>query len=232
MKLAIMQPYLFPYLGYFQLINAVDKFVILDDVNYIKKGWINRNRILLNGQEFIFTIPLEMASQNKLINEINLSLEGGWRRKLLKTFDAAYKKAPTFKVVYPLIERIIDFKERNLSTFISYSIEQICKYLEINTTIVYSSSQYETKNLKGQNKILEICKIEKARIYINPFGGLEIYQRKTFEKHSLKLMFLKSKPINYKQFRNDFKPFLSIIDVMMFNGKDIISGYLNEYELI
>src|SRR5664280_1221353 len=106
MKLGIMQPYLFPFIGYFQLINAVDKFIIFDDVNYINKGWINRNRILLNGKEFLFSIPLENASQNKLINEINLFDNFRWKGKLLKTINAAYKKAPMFNEVYPILEKI------------------------------------------------------------------------------------------------------------------------------
>jgi len=232
MKLGIMQPYLFPYIGYFQLINAVDKFVIFDDVNYINKGWINRNRILLNGQEYMFTIPLEKVSQNRHINEIELSPEVKWKGKLLKTIATAYKKAPLFKLGYPLIEGIINFENRNLSIFISNSLEQICNYLDIKTQIIPSSLQYNTTQLKGQNKILEICHSEKATVYINPVGGLEIYQKEVFEKAHIKLMFLKSKPINYDQFRNEFLPFLSIIDLLMFNSKDKISGYLKEFEFV
>ena len=232
MKLGIMQPYLFPYIGYFQLINTVDKFVIFDDVNFINKGWINRNRILLNKQEHMFTIPLEKASQNRMINDINLYVNNGWKGKLLKTFDNAYRKAPMFREVYPILERIIGFEERNLSTFISNSIEQICIYLKIDTHIVLSSLRYNTGHLKGQDKILEICRIEKSDVYINLFGGLEIYHKEAFEKQSLELLFLKSKPIHYKQFRSDYIPSLSIIDIMMFNEKDKITDYLNEYELI
>jgi hypothetical protein len=228
MKLGIMQPYLFPFISYFQLINAVDKFIIFDNVNYINKGWINRNRILLNGKEYMFTIPLEKVSQNKRINEIILFLGNGWKG----TVDAAYKKAPMFREVYPILEKIIYFDEQHLSSFIFNSIEQICNYLEISTPIVLSSLQYNTIHLKGQDKIIEICRIEKAGVYINPLGGFEIYQKEAFEKQKMKLIFLNSKPIIYKQFKSDFTPFLSIIDVIMFNDKDTISGYLNEYELL
>jgi hypothetical protein len=180
----------------------------------------------------MFTIPLEKVSQNKLINEIILSLDNGWKRKLLKTVEAAYKKAPVFREVYPILEKIIYFDEQNISPFISNSIEQICNYLEINTPLVLSSIQYNTIHLKGQDKILEICRLEKASVYINPLGGFEIYQKEAFEKQKMKLLFLNSKPIIYKQFKSDFTPFLSIIDVIMFNGKDTISRYLNEYELL
>jgi hypothetical protein len=232
MKLGIMQPYIFPYIGYFQLINAVDKFIIFDDVNYIKKGWINRNRILLNGQEFMITIPLDKASQNKLICEIDLSPDDKWKTKLLKTINTAYKKAPQFNIAYPLLESIIDFKNRNLSIFTTNSLEQFCNYLDIKTQIISSSLRYKTTHLKGQNKILEICCTEQATIYINPIGGKEIYQKKAFEEKQIKLVFLKSKQIKYDQFRNEFLPFLSIIDLMMFNTKDQISGYLKEYEYV
>lgn len=232
MKLAIMQPYIFPYLGYFQLINAVDKFILFDDVNYINKGWINRNRILLNDKEFLFTIPLENTSQNKLINEINLYDNFRWKGKLLKTINAAYKNAPMFSEAYPILGRIIGYEKQNLSGFISNSILEICRYLKIETHIVLSSLPYNTANLKGQDKILEICRKEATEIYINPIGGFEIYQKEAFEKQNIKLFFLKSRPVIYNQFRNKFIPFLSIIDVMMFNDKDKISQYLNEYQLI
>jgi len=232
MKLAIMQPYLFPYIGYFQLINSVDKFIIFDDVNYINKGWINRNRILLNKQEYIFTIPLEKASQNKLINEINIVKEIEWKGKFLKTIETAYKKGPMFYNVFPIIEEIINFNEQNLSAYISQSIKLISNYLGIKTQIIETSARYNTSKLKGQNKILEICLQEKATQYINPIGGIEIYQKDLFKQKQIELVFIKSKPIIYTQQGNEFIPWLSIIDVMMFNSKENIIDFLNKYELI
>jgi hypothetical protein len=232
MKLGIMQPYLFPYIGYFQIINAVDKYILFDDVNYIKKGWINRNRILLNGKEFLFTIPLETTSQNKLICDMNLFNENKWKSKFLKTVDTAYKRAPFFNKVYPLIEQIIKFDELKLAPFISNSIIQICSYLKIDTPIISSSIHYNTAHLKGQDKILEICRIEKCNVYINPVGGIGIYQRETFEKQDIRLLFLKSKPLIYNQIIKEFIPSLSVIDVIMFNGTDKCAQYLNEFELI
>lgn len=124
MKLAIMQPYFLPYIGYFQLINAVDTFVLLDDVNYINKGWINRNQLLLNGKAHLFTLPLQKASQNKLINQLELSNETKWKDKLLKTIETAYKKAPQFHLVFPLISQILQYPESNLSLFIHHSIQK------------------------------------------------------------------------------------------------------------
>jgi hypothetical protein len=232
MKLGVMQPYLLPYIGYFQLINSSDKFVIFDDVNYIKKGWINRNKILLKGKEYLFTVPLENASQNKLINEIKLTDNIGWKAKLLKTFNSAYKKAPFFKEVNPILEEIIDFKDLQLSAYITNSIIQVCNYLEIKTTIVMSSVPYCTTLLKGQDKILEICRKEQANMYLNPIGGRELYDKETFKKNKIELSFIRSKTIKYKQFNDEFIPFLSIIDILMFNDKSEISGYLNEFELL
>jgi len=232
MKIAVMQPYLFPYIGYFQLINSVDKFIIFDDVNYIKKGWINRNRILLNDQEYTFTASLEKASQNKLIRDIDLSKDARWKEDLLKTISIAYKKAPMFGTIYPLIRSIINNEERNLSFYLSGSIEELCNYLNISTKIIKSSVPYGTMPLKGMDKILEICKQEKADAYINPIGGLELYEKEVFKKQKIQLSFLKSAEITYRQNGNNFVPFLSIIDVMMFNEPGKISGLLDEFELL
>lgn len=232
MKVGIMQPYLFPYIGYFQLINAVDKFVLFDDVNYINKGWINRNRILLNKQEYIFTIPLEKASQNKLINEINIAKDITWKGKLLKTIETAYIKAPMFQMAFPIIDEVICYNEQNLSAYIYHSIKKLCENFRINTQIIESSGQYNTSKLKGQDKILEICSQEKATQYINPIGGTNIYQCELFRQKQLKLLFIKSNPIVYSQFGNNFIPWLSIIDVLMFVDKETIKKTLNNYILL
>jgi hypothetical protein len=231
MKLAIMQPYLFPYLGYFQLIAAVDKFIVFDDVNYINKGWINRNNILLNNAPGLFTIPLASASQNKLIKEINIVEQSQWTNKFFKTIDLAYKKAPHFAEVRNLLERIITYAESNLSVYTTNSIKSICDYLNINTFIEPSSGKYDTNQLKGQDKILKICSLEKARTYVNPIGGRDIYENEKFESSGIKLTFIKMKSLTYNQFKNEFVPNLSIIDVLMFNGKNTIQ-LLDKFDLI
>lgn len=117
MKLAIMQPYFFPYIGYFQLIHAVDKFIILDDVNYINRGWINRNKIIINGEAKWFTLSLDKASQNKLIKEINISSKDVFHEKLLKTLKIFYGKAPYFNQVYDLLNKLFKIENYNLSSF-------------------------------------------------------------------------------------------------------------------
>lgn len=227
-----MQPYIFPYIGYFQLINAVDKIVIYDDVNFINRGWINRNRILVNGKDSLFTIPLKDASQNKLINEIDVNWDPAWKNKFLKTIEQSYKKAPFYQEGLEIIEKTLNIEDLNTSNVIFNNLNVICEYLDITTELIPSSAIYQNTDLKAQERILDICLQEKANHYINPIGGLELYDKSYFESKGLKLNFIKSKSVVYKQFKNDFVPWLSMIDVLMFNSKETIQGFLNEYELV
>ena len=232
MKLAIMQPYIFPYIGYFQLIKAVDKFVIYDDVNFINRGWINRNRILVNGKDTLFTIPLKEASQNKLINEIEVNWDDAWKSKWLKTLEQSYKKAPYFQQVRPIIEQTLEQEKTIFSEIIVENLKLINAYLGITTEIISSSSIYQNTELKAQTRIVDICLKEKANHYINPIGGIELYQKEVFEEQGMQLNFIKSKPVQYPQLKNDFVPWLSIIDVLMFNSVEQIQTFLDSYELV
>lgn len=232
MKLAIMQPYIFPYIGYFQLIKAVDKFVIYDDVNFINRGWINRNRILVNGKDSLFTIPLKEASQNKLINEIEVNWDDAWKSKWLKTLEQSYKKAPYFQQVRPIIEQTLGQEKTIFSEIIVENLKLINAYLDITTEIISSSSIYQNTELKAQTRIVDICLKEKANHYINPIGGIELYQKEVFEKQGMQLNFIKSKAVQYPQLKNDFVPWLSIIDVLMFNSVEQIQTFLDSYELV
>lgn len=228
MRIAIMQPYLFPYLGYYQLMNAVDAFIIYDDINFIKKGWINRNRILLNNADFMFTIILNGASQNKKINEIQV---GGNNHKLITTIENAYRKAPYFNEVYPLITNILLYPETNLAKYVTNSLKATNRYLGINVPIIFSSEIEKDTFLKGDDKIIDICKRLKASTYINAIGGKELYSKQKFVENGLILKFIKSNPIIYPQFTNIFVPWLSIIDIMMFNDIEQVHSMLNNYEL-
>ena len=232
MKIGIMQPYFFPYIGYFQLIKSVDTFVVFDDVNYIKKGWINRNSLLVNGNAYLFRMALLSVSQNKYINEIEIDENSSWKQDLLKTISMSYKKAPFFEQVFPLVERIILVEENNLSKFLTHHLKQVCEYLKIETKIIISSNILKNDDVKGQDKIIEICKSIKGNHYINPIGGTELYNKDVFLNENLKLNFIKTNTIAYKQFKNDFIPWLSIIDVMMFNSIEEISLFLDNYELV
>jgi len=232
MKIAIMQPYIFPYIGYFQLVHAVDTFVILDDVNYINKGWINRNNILVNQSAYLFTIPLEEASQNKRINEIYVADKMKWRTNFLRTIEQSYKKAPFYHQVFPLIQDIINSDNPQISSLNHYALLKLGEYIGLDTKIISSSSKYDNRDLKAQSRIIDICLKEKASTYINPIGGTELYDRQTFADKNLELYFLKTGAIAYPQFNLDFIPGLSIIDVMMFNDIETIQDYLNRYELL
>ncbi|WP_298222805.1 WbqC family protein [Flavobacterium sp.] len=233
MKVGIMQPYWFPYIGYFQLINAVDVFVVYDNIEYTKKGWINRNRILLHSEAAPVTVPLKKDSDFLHVDQRFLSENYAKDKvKLLSKIKEAYKKAPQFSTVFPLIESILNQNETNLFRLIHHSIQAVCDYLEIKTKIVISSTIDIDHNLKSQDKVIAIAKILEATQYINAIGGLQLYDKATFEANDLQLHFIKSNPIEYPQFDNDFIPWLSVIDVMMFNSKQEIRGFLTDVTLL
>lgn len=229
-----MQPYIFPYIGYFQLINAVDKFIFYDDVNFIKKGWINRNRILLGGNDFSFAIPLTKVSQNININKtyIDIQLYAEWKKKFNQTLIYGYKKAPFFAQISSLVNEILNNDCLTISELAVESVVNISSYLDIKTEFVTSSERYENKNLKRQDRLLDICKVENANNYINALGGKELYKKEDFIANGVKLDFIKTLPIEYEQFRNEFIPWLSIIDVLMFNDVEKIKLMLNQFELL
>lgn len=231
-SIAIMQPYAFPYIGYFQLISATDKFVILDDVNFIRRGWINRNRILVNNSDYLFTIPLKKSSQNKLIKDLIIFKPTEWKENFLKTISQSYSNAPQFKNVFKLISEILEPTEENLSKFIHNSLIVLCNYLNIGTKIIESSTVYENSDLKKEMKIIDICRKENADHYINPVGGIELYSKEEFGTHGIKLNFIKPRKIRYEQFGEKFVEDLSIIDVLMFNAKAKAKKFLKEYVLL
>lgn len=232
MKVGIMQPYFVPYIGYWQLMNAVDRYVIYDDVNYIKGGWINRNRILVNGKLTYFNIPMLGASPNKLINEVCVNTNDALISKNLRTIEAAYKKAPYFSTVYPMIEKILLSNKECISEFIADSFRIINAYLGIETELILSSTLKKDCSLKSQDKVLAICQELGATEYYNAIGGQELYSFSDFAERGIKLSFLKTDTIVYKQFGEKFEPNLSIIDVMMFNSVEQIKKMLGEYSLV
>lgn len=229
MKLGIMQPYFFPYIGYWQLLNYVDTYVVYDDVNYIKGGWINRNFILANGNKTLLTLQLKKASPNKLINEIEI---GDNFNKKLKTISQAYSKAPFFDSIFPIIESLFMSSESNLAFFLFESIKKISEYLEIETSILLSSSLQKDDSLSGQDKIVNICQKLEADTYVNAIGGQDLYSKNIFLENNIKLDFLKSNSIEYPQFNNEFIANLSMIDVLMFNSPSQIKEYLSRFELV
>lgn len=223
-----MQPYFFPYLGYWQLIHAVDKFVIFDDVNYINKGWINRNRILVNQQPCYFIMPLKQASQNKLICDIELD-SSNWRDKLLKTIGNTYRKSPFFAEVFPVIEKIILFNTLNLSEFLANQLLELSSFIGIKTEFVLTSRIYKNQFLLGQERVIDICKQEKTDIYLNAIGGQTLYDSKKFDNSGFELRFIEMKPLAYQQKATEFVPYLSIIDVLMNVGVEGVEEHLNTF---
>lgn len=231
MKVGIMQPYFFPYLGYWQLINAVDRYVVYDDVNFIKGGWISRNNILSNGTKHMITMPLSSPSSNKKINEIEIKKDRVAVNKVIKTLKAAYLRAPYYETVMPIIEKLIN--NANTIAILNYdSIVEIGKYLNFKTEILLSSKIEKNNELRGVDKVLQINKILGADTYYNAIGGQDLYSKKEFFKAGQKLNFLKMNDIQYKQYNNEFVSSLSIIDVLMFNSVERIHDMLQDYTLI
>lgn len=232
MKLAVMQPYLFPYIGYFQLINAVDRFVIYDDVNFIKGGWINRNRVLVNGVATYLNAGIKGASSFKLISEIELDANPLWRGKMLKTIKSSYGKAPHFSVVFEFLQTVILYPTNLLADFLTNSIVKLCDFIGVSTDVLRSSQMYQNRNLRSTERVLDICRQNAANTYINAIGGKELYRPEAFRENNIELKFLQTRQIAYQQFSRAFVPNLSIIDVLMFNSREKVSTLLSEYDLV
>jgi hypothetical protein len=232
MKVAIMQPYFFPYVGYFQLIAAVDMFIVYDNIKYTKKGWINRNRMLINGKDEIFSLPLKSDSDSLDVCERTLAADFS-RDKLLNKLIGAYRGAPHFEDTICLLREIISYEENNLFRYIHHAIAKTCTHLRITTDIKISSDIMIDHNLKGQDKVIALCKAVGATAYINAIGGTTLYSNEVFDANEIDLKFIRAKHFEYVQFSQAFVPWLSIIDVMMFNPIPTIQACLStNYEMI
>jgi hypothetical protein len=227
-----MQPYFLPYIGYYQLIGAVDMFVVYDNIKHTKKGWINRNRMLRNGQDVMFSLPLKKDSDSLDVVQRELAADFD-RTKLLNQFKGAYWRAPYFEPTFVLLERIVHCEDNNLFRYIHHSLVKTCAYLGISTDIGRSSGIDIDHNLKSQDKVHALCKATKADTYINAVGGTELYSRYGFKACNIELKFIKAKPFDYPQFGAPFVPLLSIVDVLMFNPLDTVKACIaSNYELI
>lgn len=240
-----MQPYFFPYIGYFQLINCVNKYVIYDNVNFSKHSWVNRNRLIdKNKGEALITMPLVKQSHNSKIWEVTIDDNQPWRKKLLKNIETNYRRASQYEVVLPLLSSIINYKTSKLSEFNKNSIVEICKYLHIDTEIIANKKYEELESdlltinpvteqeLVKVKRIVGVCKTEKFNVYVNAIGGADIYNKNDFSANGIDILFLKPNNIVYNQFVKPFIPWLSIIDVIMFNKKADVNKMLNDYSLI
>lgn len=231
-KIGAMQPYLFPYLGYFQLVSAVDEFVLGDDLQYVKESWINRNRILVNRAEKLISFPLKKSSHLARINEKEFSDDfPDVVEVLLKQLRNAYANAACFNLAYPLLESVLRHRETNLARYAEHSIRTLCDYLEIRTPIrIASSLNLETPRDK-QSRVIQTVRRLNGDTYVNPIGGLALYDAAHFKAHGITLRFHRMNAFEYKQFGHAFIPSLSIIDVLMFNSKSRVMEMLDWYAL-
>ena len=232
MKVAIMQPYFLPYIGYFQLIDAVDVFIVYDNIKYTKKGWINRNRMLQNGNDVIFSLPLKNDSD--LLDVRDRELAADFKRdKLLNQIRGAYRHAPYFAPAFPLIEEIVRHEDQNLFRFIHHAIVKTCAHLGITTQIRVSSDIAINHGLKNRDKVLALCQGVGAKTYVNAIGGTALYSKNEFLEQGIDLKFIRSNEFEYIQMGNDFMPWLSIVDVLMFNALENIERQISYgFELI
>lgn len=232
MKVAIMQPYFLPYIGYFHLIGAVDLFIVYDNIKYTKKGWINRNRMLLNGTDVMFSLPLKKDSDSLDVVQRQLAADFN-SEKLLNTWRGAYARAPYFDETFPFLERIVRNQEKNLFRFIHGSIVETCTHLGLRTEIRISSDIAIDHELTGEDKVIALCKAVGARTYINAIGGLDLYSLSRFQSCGVDLQFINSLQFEYPQFRVPFVPWLSIVDILMFNTLDAVRERIaHSYTLI
>lgn len=244
MKLAIMQPYFFPYIGYFQLIKAADKMILYDLVTYRKGSWMNRNRLIdksKNSTEY-FRVPVRKFSIGTLASDILIDETSDWRAYYERFIYFNYRKAPQFSTVFPLVLELLNIEAQSLHEFNSKSIMKLARYMNLHTEIVFDNSDYlaleEDLVHNGQDantktkRIIKICQNEGADHYINPIGGISLYDKETFANHKLKLSFLTTGSIVYKQFTDTFEANLSIIDLLMHNNIDRVNTHLNNYSLV
>ncbi len=227
-----MQPYLFPYVGYFQLIHAADRFVVADDLTFIKQGWINRNRLLINGAPGYFTVPLKRHPASALIRDVEIDHSGvRWQPRILKTIENFYRRTPSFDAVFPMVERVIGGPFTRIADMARASLREVCAYLAIPTAIVESSAVYGNAHLKGQERVIDTCRAERATDYVNAPGGRALYTADAFEAHGIRLRFVCPDAVEYPQFGEPFVPWLSIVDLLMFNSRDHARELLSQYHL-
>jgi len=211
-RVAVLQPYLFPYLGTFQLARQVERFVCFDDVAFIKKGYIHRNAVLLDGAAHPFTVPVRNISQNRQIVEHDYV--GEWQ-PLLALLQRAYAKAPFFEPVFALVQRVLAEPDLNVARKNALSMAAVFDYLGLPFDHGFSSAHALPPELRASARVRAVCLAEGASMYINPAGGRALYDAADFERDGMALRFCEMRPLLYPQRSESFVPNLSIIDALM-----------------
>ncbi len=244
-----------PYIGFFQEINAVDRFVLYDNIAFIKQGWVNRNRIALRGRhEFSITVPLRNQSSNRTIAETIIDNRQPWQDKMLKTLAMNYRNSPYFNETFPMLEEILNTCYSTIAELNDYSIIRICRHLRIETEIVRDEGRYpgleerlarfdalgysefpEFEELRTPRKvirIIELLRAEGCSQYLDSPGAAKLYLKDEFRHYGIELSFLRTNPISYPHISKEFIPNLSIIDLLMQAGRDATIKLLDEYTII
>lgn len=228
MKLAIMQPYLFPHIGYFQLIQAADLFLIYDDVAYIKRGFVNRNSVLAPNGVIRFTVSVPGASQNKLFSVLEFSSDVA---KVLKTIEHSYSTAPYFENVFPIIRETLEFEDRLIASVCQKGFEGIFSYLGIEKKFKKTSDLEYDRSGTARDRLIALCHEFGADCYLNAPGGRKLYSKPDFAEKGIDLKFVDSLPVAYSQGAEEFVPNLSIIDVLMNCSPTEVKCLLKGYDL-
>ena len=233
-----MQPYFFPYLGYLSLLKHTDKFILLDDVQFIRHGWIERNRILKpeTGWQYI-AVPLKKKNYTASIKETEINNDTNWQDKILRQLAHYKKKAPFYRKTIAAVENALAIETNNISQLNLHILKSLCAYLNIDADIsVFSDMQIEIDQPQAPDEwALNICKkLSDVTEYWNPIGGMEFFDKNKYTTADINLVFQKIKLTDYHQINHnaEFEPGLSIIDVMMFNSPNDINKMLDNYECL
>lgn len=231
MKIAVMQPYLFPYLGYYQLASCVDEFVFYDDVSFIKQGYINRNSILGDRAPLRVTFPVLEASSNRLIKDHVFFRDFS---KQIRTIEQAYSKAPFFNEFFPIILSVLESSDRDVTKICRDSIQVVMDYLGIAFSDHISSAMPYDRSADRAERLINICKYLDGDVYINSIGGSSLYAHDYFASHGVDLLFIKMEEVRYRQRRGSdpFIPNLSIVDIAMWCAPEEVKKMLSNYRLI
>ncbi len=239
-----MQPYFFPHIGYFQLIHAVDRFFLYDNLDYSRGGWINRNRILVvRGRPTFLSVPIRGRKITKTIRDTILLEDPHWRLSLQRSIHTCYSRSPYFRETLQLVEEILFLETSSLAEINKRCITGVCNHLGVDTEILTDSTPFDalefelrqrpgTDPIRKVTRAIELCRALGADVFINAIGGRALYDKEVFARHGVRVFFVQTRPHTYPQRAATFHPSLSIIDVLMNCGRDGTRRLLGEYDLV